>query len=180
MAKGLKYNLGIRALRKLLNQREEVRRFPPFNEVKEVLLAWDEAQVETDQKAIDKFIKFWEKHNKHVVKVIYFHKRKKANIPEAPDANTLHLSKLDFNAFGMPKTAQVKKVMALPFDYFINLNMDGRLPLKSVAGFSKSACRIGYNRKKALDFYDLLLGNPEDPSLDGYVKDLEYYLQKLG
>lgn len=180
MAKGLRYSLGIRALKKLVNQKEQTRRFPPFAEVKEVLVAWDEAQLDTDKKAIETFVQFWEKHNKHVVKVVYFHKRKQQNIPSAPDENTLHLSKLDFNAFGMPKTVHVKKVMSLPFDYFINLNMDGRLPLKSLAGFTKSACRIGYNRKKALDFYDLILGNPDDSSIEHFVKDLEYYLQKIG
>lgn len=180
MAKGLKYNIGIRAIKKLISQKEQVRRFPPFAEVKEVLLTWDEAQIETDQAAINKFINFWEKHNIHVVQVIYFHKRKKDNIPPAPNDNTLHLSKLDFNAFGVPKTVQVKKLMALQFDYFINLNMDGRLPLKSIVGFSKSACRIGYNRQKVLEFYDMVLGNPDDNSISNYIRDLEYYIQKIG
>jgi len=180
LAKGIKYNIGIRALKKLINLKEQVRRFPLFNEVKEVLLAWDEGQLESDKNSIEKFIRFWKKNNIHIVKVIYFHKRKKDNIPPAPDENTLHLSRLDFNAFGMPKTVQVKKVMALQFDYFINLNMDGRLPLKSIAGFSKSACRIGYNRTKAIEFYDLLLGNPDNESMEQYIKDLEYYLQKIG
>jgi hypothetical protein len=180
MAKGLRYNLGVKALIKLINQKEQVRRFPPFAEVKEVLLAWDEGQLEADKDAINTFIAFLEQHGKHVVKVIYFHKRKQNKIPAAPDENTLHLSKLDFNAFGMPKTLQVKKVMSLQFDYFINLNMDGRLPLKSLAGFTKSACRIGYNRKKAVDFYDLILGNPDDSHMELFVRDLEYYLQKIG
>lgn len=176
----MKYNIGIRALKKLVNKRTQPRRFPPFQEVKEVLLAWDENQNEKDSSNIHTIIQFLESHKIHVFKVIYYHKRKKANIPESTDANTIHLSKLDFNAFGMPKTSSVKKIMAQPFDYFINLNLDGRLPLKSVAGFTKSACRIGYNRKKALDFYDLLLGNPESEDMEQYVKDLIFYLQKIG
>jgi hypothetical protein len=180
MAKGLKYNLGLRTLKKLLRQKDQVRRFPPFAEVKEVVLAWDEAQIETDQKSIDQFIAFWKKNKAHVIKVIYYHTRKKDKIPAAPDENTLHLSRLDFNPFGMPKTLQVKKLMSQSYDYFINLNMDGRLPLKSIAGFSKSACRIGYNRKKAIEFYDLLLGNPDDNSCEKFISDLQYYLQKIG
>ncbi|MCC7297742.1 MAG: hypothetical protein IT244_05360 [Bacteroidia bacterium] len=180
MAKGLKYSIGIRALKKRIGLQKQVRRFPPFSEVKEVLLAWDEAQLESDQKHIEKFVKFWESHGKHVIKVVYFHKRKKDKIPAVPDANTLHLSRLDFNPFGMPKTPQVKKIMSTPFDCFINLNMDGRLPLKSLAGFTKSTCRIGYNRHKTFDFYDLILGNPDDNRIDHFIKDLEYYLQKIG
>ena len=180
MAKGLKYNIGLRALKKLLNKKEQARRFPPFVEVKEVLLCYDENQLETDSKAIEKFVKFWQKHNIKVMSVIYFHKRKKDKIPAVPDEFTYHLSRLDFNPFGMPKTAQVKKIMSTPFDFFINLNMDGRLPLKSLASFTKSTCRIGYNRRKSLDFYDLILGNPDDNRIDHFIKDLEYYLQKIG
>ena len=180
MAMGIKYNLGVRALKKLVNQQEQARRFPPFSEVKEVLLAWDEAQVESDAKEIQRFVKFLENSGKIVVKVVYFHKRKKENIPMPTDNSTLHLSKLDFNLIGMPKTVQVKKVMSQPFDLFINMNLDGRLPLKSLAGFTKSACRIGYNRSKAMPFYDLILGNPEKPVMKSFVTDLEFYLQKIG
>lgn len=180
MAKGLKYSLGVRALTKRLSLTQRARKFAAFADVKEVLLAWDEAQQDTDQKYINQFVGFLEKHNKHVVKVIYFHKRKKENIPAPPDSDTLHLSKLDFNAFGMPKTTQVKQIMTRPFDYFINLNMDGRLPLKSITGFSKSACRIGCNRTKSINFYDLILGKPDDESIQNFIKDLEFYLQKIG
>jgi hypothetical protein len=70
--------------------------------------------------------------------------------------------------------------MSQPFDLFINMNLDGRLPLKSLAGFTKSACRIGYNRSKAMPFYDLILGNPEKPVMKSFVTDLEFYLQKIG
>lgn len=180
MAKGLKYSLGLRALKKITGTSEIQRRFRKFEEVTEVLMAWDEAQLETDKKAIDKFVAFMEKHGKHVVKVIYFHKRKKDKIPPAPDDDTLHFSKLDFNALGLPKTTQVKKLMAQPYHYFINLNLDGRLPLKSIAGFSNAECRIGFNKDKAQQFYDLMLGNPDKPVIENYIKDLEYYLQKIG
>lgn len=180
MAKGLKYNIGVRRLRKLITLDEKKRRFPPFDEVKEVLLAWDENQSESDKPFIDKFIRFLESHGKRTTKVVYFHKRKKDKIPAAPDESYTHLSKLDFNPFGMPKTPAVKKLMAQPFHYFINLNMDGRLPLKSLTGFSNAQCRIGFNRNRVLDFYDLLLGNPDNPVMEAFVKDLEYYLQKIG
>lgn len=80
MAKGLKYNLGVRALKKLVTQQEQTRRFPPFAEVKEVMLAWDEAQMETDAKEIQRFVKFLENHGKSVVKVVYFHKKKKTSL----------------------------------------------------------------------------------------------------
>lgn len=165
---------------KRLTLKPRERRFAPFSEVQEILLAWDEAQEESDLKHIRGFIKFLESHGKHVVQVVYYHKRKKLSIPPASNENTLHLSRLDFNAFGMPKTPHVKKIMSLSYDYFINLNMDGRLPLKSLTGFSKSACRIGCNRRKALGFYDLILGKPDDDKIENFIRDLEFYLQKIG
>ena len=180
MAKGLKYNIGIRALKKLSGKKTRERSFLPFDEVKEVLVTWDELQNETDLEHIQKFIKFLGKNGKHVVSVVYYHKRKLDKIPAPADDDTYHLSRNDFNAFGLPKTVQIKKIMAQQFDYFINLNMDGRLPLKSIAGLTTATCRIGYNRKKAIDFYDLIIGNPDDASIDKYIQDLEFYLQKIG
>lgn len=180
MAKGIRYNIGLKTLKRTTRSKSTNRRFSAFEEVQNVLLAWDEAQLDADRQIIDTHIQFWEKQGKQVFKVIYFHKRKKENIPTAPDEHTLHLSKLDFNAFGMPKTMHVKKLMSQSFDYFINLNLDGRLPLKSLAGFTKSACRIGFHSAKAMEFYDMILGNPENPDIGLYTKDLEFYLQKMG
>lgn len=182
MAGGIKYNIGLKQLKKLSGKKKRVRSFVPFDSVQNVLLAWDEYQT-TDskqRKAIDSFVAFLTDSGKSVTKAIYFHKRKKEKIPSPADENTLHISRNDFNLIGMPKTSQVKKLMAEPFDYFINLNLDGRLPLKSIAGFTQSTCRIGFNRSKSLEFYDIILGNPDKPEIKKFVEDLQYYLIKIG
>jgi|GEM_PF-897925 len=182
LAKGLKYNLGVRTLRKLAGKKTRSRNFLPLDKVKTVMLAYDEYQTTEarEKKAIQKFIAFLNEKQKAITTVIYFHKRKAANIPASPDDNTIHLSKNDFNSLGMPKTTQVKKLMAEPYDYFINLNLDGRMPLKSIAGFTSATCRIGYNRDKATEFYDIILGDPDKPKIELYIADLEFYLQKIG
>jgi hypothetical protein len=182
MGKGLKYSLGVRALRKFAGKKIRPRSFVPFDEVNTVLLAWDEHQVSqpAEKKRIDKFIELLEAAGKKVTQVIYFHKRKPSKIPIPETDGAVHLSKNDFNAFGMPKTPQVKKLMAESYDYFINLNLDGRMPLKSIAGFTNATCRIGFNRSKSIEFYDVILGDPDNPKIEKFIEDLEYYLRKIG
>ncbi|MBL7811755.1 MAG: hypothetical protein JNL57_05985 [Bacteroidetes bacterium] len=180
MAKGLKYKLGLRALKKLSVARPRNRSFMPFGEVKDVLLAWDESQHEQDIHSIQKFIQFLEKHGKQVQTVVYHHTRKESKITIPEGDTSIHLSRRDFNAFGMPRSLQIKKLLSTQFDYFINMNLDGRLTLKSIAGFTNAACRIGFQRDKAISFYDLLIGSQNEPDMQQYVKDLQHYLQKIG
>lgn len=182
MAGGIKYNIGLKQLKKFSIRKKRTRGFVPFEQVSHVLVAWDEHQTEDpkEKKAIELFVKFLQDSNKKVSIAIYFHKRKKENIPAPATDQTYHFSKNDFNVLGLPKTAQIKKLLAEPFDYFINLNLDGRLPLKSIAGFTQATCRIGYNRAKSLELYDLILGNPDKPEIGLFVKDLQYYLKKIG
>lgn len=182
MAGGIKYNIGLKKLRKFSGKKTRHRGFIAFDKAQKILVAWDEYQLNesSDKKAIDSFISFLEKSGKSVTRAIYFHKRKKENIPVPVESDTLHFSKNDFNLVGLPKTPEIKKLTAEPFDYFINLNLDGRLPLKSIAGFTQASCRIGYNRAKAIEFYDLILGNPDKPDMKKFVEDLEYYLLKIG
>lgn len=172
----------MRALRKFAGKKTRSRGFMPFDEVKSVLVAYDEAQANDPKelKLIKKFVASLKEKGKMVYSVVYFHRRKTAKIPPPEDDAVMHLSKNDFNTLGMPKTAQVKKIMAENFDYFINLNLDGRMPLKSIAGFTNATCRIGYNREKSQEFYDIILGDPNQSKLENFIADMEFYLQKIG
>lgn len=180
MAGGVKTNIGVRMLKKLTSEKERIRLINSFDKATDFLVSWDEDQTEKDGKAIQQFLKFLTDAGKQVECAVYHHTRKKEKVKLFPKDGHVHLSRFDFNTFGMPKTVVVKKLLAKKFDYFINLNMDGRLPLKSIAGLTNATCRIGFPRDKALPFYDMLIGTPGNESMDDYLKDLKFYLQKIG
>lgn len=177
---GVKTNIAVRMLKKLSSEKERIRLINSFDKASDFLVAWDEGQTEKDGKAIQGFLKFLTDAGKQVECAVYHHTRKKEKIKAFPKDGNTHLSRFDFNTFGMPRTVTLKKLLARRFDYFINLNMDGRLPLKSIAGLTNATCRIGYPRDKALPFYDILIGAPGSESIDDFIKDLKFYLQKIG
>jgi len=167
-------------LSKRSREKERIRLISSFEKASDILISWDDAQWETDARYINEFLEFLKKEGKNVETVVYHHanKREKGRLFEMD--THIHLLKNDFNTFGLPKTAQVKKLLAKRFDYFINLNLDGRLALKSIAGLTNATCRIGFHREKSLPFYDILLGNPASGSIEAYITDLIHYLHKIG
>lgn len=177
---GVKTTIGVRLLSKRSREKERIRLISSFEKASDVLICWDDAQWETDARHINEFLDFLKKQGKNVETVVYHHanKREKGRLFEMD--THIHLLKNDFNTFGLPKTTQVKKLLAKRFDYFINLNLDGRLALKSIAGLTNATCRIGFHREKSLPFYDILLGNPASGSIEAYIKDLKHYLHKIG
>ncbi len=177
---GVKTTIGVRLLSKRSREKERIRLISSFEKASDILISWDDAQWETDARYINEFLEFLKKEGKNVETVVYHHanKREKGRLFEMD--THIHLLKNDFNTFGLPKTAQVKKLLAKRFDYFINLNLDGRLALKSIAGLTNATCRIGFHREKSLPFYDILLGNPASESIETYIADLKHYLHKIG
>jgi hypothetical protein len=177
---GVKTTIGVRLLSKRSKEKERIRLISSFEKASDILVCWDDAQWETDARHIQSFLDFLNKESKHVDTVVYHHanKREKGRLF---DMDThIHLMKNDFNTFGLPKTAQVKKLLAKRFDYFINLNLDGRLALKSIAGLTNATCRIGFHCEKTLPFYDILLGNPTSGNIETFIGDLKHYLHKIG
>lgn len=181
MAKGLKYKVGARVLKKAIEKKDRKRKLIPFAEAKSFLVMYDEYQEKSDLPIIEMFIGQLVKAGKKVYTVVYHHTRKKKDLLQLlEEENKLHLSKLDFNFFGLPKTTQVKKLIATQFDFLINLNMDARIPLKSIAAFTNASYRIGYNLDKYIPYFDLLLGKPHQNDLKQFTKDIEYYIKKIG
>jgi hypothetical protein len=177
---GVTGNIGNRLLKKLSSEKERHRLINSFNKSTDILVVWDENQAETESKNIEEFVQYLLSAGKTVQCAIYHHTRKKELIKSIPKDGRMHLSKFDFNAFGLPKTAEVKRLLSKRFDYFINLNIEGRLPLNSLAGLTNATCRIGYPAEKSLPFYDVLIGNPHSVVMEAYINDLKHYLQKIG
>jgi hypothetical protein len=177
---GVKTTIGVRLLNKRSKEKERIRLISSFEKASDIMVCWDNSQWETDARHINAFLDFLKKEGKNIETVVYHHanKREKGRLFEMD--SHVHLMKADFNTFGLPKTTSVKKLLAKRFDYFINLNMEGRLALKSIAGLTNSTCRIGFHREKSLPFYDILLGNPASDSIEAYINDLKHYLHKIG
>ncbi len=59
--------------------------------------------------------------------------------------------------------------------------MNNILPLKSIAAYSKSTCRVGYNRdNKAHAHYDLCLGMQfQNYTLAQFINDINTYLHRI-
>lgn len=180
MAGSVKKSIASRVLSKVSRSKERIRIVNSFDKSLDFLVAWDEAQTEKDHAHISDFLNFLKDAGKKVDCVIYHHTRKKEKINAFPKDGNIHLSKFDFSTLGLPKTVQVKKLLAAKYDFFINLNMDGRFPLKSIAGLTNSTCRIGFPLEKSLPFYDILIGNEQNESMADFVKDLKFYVRKIG
>lgn len=181
MAKGLKYTVGSKVLKRAIEGKGRKRNLVPFSEAKSFLILYDELQEKNDLPLLESFIEHLINAGKLVYTVVYHHTRKKKELPTVQEEeNKLHLSKLDFNYLGLPKTTAVKKLIARHFDFLINLNLDGRVPLKSIAAFTNAGYRIGYNREKNIPYFDLLLGNKENSELEQFTKDIIYYIKKIG
>jgi hypothetical protein len=180
MAGGVRRSIASRVLSKISKSKERIRIVNSFDKSVDFLVAWDEAQTDKDQKYIQDFLKFLHDSGKKVECVIYHHTRKKEKIKAFPKDGNIHLSKFDFSTLGLPKTVQVKKLLATKFDFFINLNQDGRFPLKSIAGLTNATCRIGFPLEKSLPFYDILIGNPANDTMEEFIKDLKFYVRKIG
>lgn len=179
MTSKIKYRIGLRILKRLILQKQKNRIKPAFSKSKEILVSWDESQIEKDRKHIQGFLEFLHGQGKKVYRVIYHHTKELEMNPVSKDGEVYHLCKKDFSGLGLPKTLTVKKLIAHKFDYFINLNLDGKLPLKSLAGFTNASCRVGHTREKGFLFYDIMVGNPENPRIENFISDLKTHLTKI-
>jgi len=177
---GVKTTIGFRLLSKRSKEKERIRLISSFKKASDIMVCWYDTQWENDARYITEFLEFLKKEGKNVETVVYHHANKREKGRLINMDTHIHLMKNDFNTFGLPKTPQVKKLLAKRFDYFINLNLDGRLALKSIAGLTNATCRIGFHREKALPFYDILLGNPASENIEAFIADLKHYLHKIG
>lgn len=182
MRSGVRYSIGKRVLKKLVSSRdkEKLKTFIPFHSANEFLVVWDESQNENHKSDIQTLLEFLHKQGKNVYRVIYHHTPKIERPSKSSDGKVFHFCRKDFNSLGLPKTMVVKKVIAHQFDYLINMNLDGRLALNSIIGFSNAKIRVGHRKYGGFGFYDLLIGNYNNENLRDYVADLKLYLQKIG
>lgn len=167
-------------MKKLSLEKERHRLINSFDKSTDILVAWDENQTEQQGKIIESFLQYLISAGKQVQCAVYHHTRKKELIKAFPKDGRMHLSKFDFNTFGLPKNPTLKQLLNKRFDYFINLNIEGRLHLNSIAGLTNATCRIGYPVEQSIPYYDVLIGNPNGGMLESYIEDLKHYLQKIG
>lgn len=180
MTRGVKYSIGKRVLKKLVVSRDKEKSFIPFSEANKFLVIWDESQNLSYKSDIQSFLEFLHQQGKNVYRAIYHHASKIDRPTKSADGKVFHFCRKDFNRLGLPKNIEVKKLISNHFDYLINMNLDGRLSLKSISGFSNATVTVGHRRFRTFGFYDLLLGEEENDDLKDYVNDLKKYLQKIG
>lgn len=164
----------------MLQQSSRQRDFIPFDEAQSFLLAYSTGQPESEQKAVKHLAERLRQRGKTVMVLSYYPKRrqKKGEIPP-DDTRSISFTRNDFDLLGLPKSEKVKKFLTQVYDYFIGLSMDNVLPLKAMAGMTRSRCRIGFYREQFMPYYDLMFGQGGDGDMNKFIADIEHYLKLL-
>jgi hypothetical protein len=175
--KKIRYSLGRRLIRRFMQQNDgHGRAVPNYDESKTFLLL---ISSDVELKNISPLITKLKSDGKDVHTIIYYPKAK--DVPTEAIDNVIYLSRKDFNYLGSPKTEHSKTLLGKPYDFLINLDMHGHLPVKAVAAFTKAVCRVGFNRDRhSSHFYDLCFGKRNSGyQITQFMEDINTYLHRM-
>jgi hypothetical protein len=85
----------------------------------------------------------------------------------------------DINWHYKPTSKAVSIYMDEPFDILINLCTKTVLPLLHVAAISKAKFKVGMHRDKHIKYYDLLVHHRNENDMNGFIHNIENYLQNI-
>ena len=178
MTSRIRYKIGSQIIRRIAQNRKRIGAIPNYAQSSTFLLLLQSDQM-GQRKLLDPFIQKLESEGKKIHTIVYFQKPK--DIPSSVIPNTTFLSRKDFTLWGSPKTKNCKRLIGTNFDFVINFDMNGTMPLKSMATFSQAGCRVGYTRVKySYLFYDLSLGKQSpNYTLKDFLTDIDRYLHRI-
>lgn len=90
-----------------------------------------------------------------------------------------YFNKSELNWYLEPVSRIALDFIERPFDIMISLCNQECLPIEYICALSHAKFRIGaYNPEKTY-CYDMMLHVPASPGLDGFIKEVNYYLQRI-
>ena len=125
------------------------------------------------QEIIDKFIQRLKDNGKEV-KILAFLDDKE----QQPNLNFNHFSLKELNWFYQPKHPKVDQFINTQFDYLINLDDSGSLPLTYISACSKAQIRVGSFTDKTYCF-DFMIETHEQQNLQHFITQLDFLLTRL-
>ena len=102
------------------------------------------------------------------------------NIPE----NFLYLKNMDFltqknlNFLFIPKSPEVEKFIAEPFDILISCNISNSFPVKYISQLSKAKYKVGILNEDSAG-YDLTIDISKEKTIEYFLKNIVIYLSNL-
>ena len=93
-------------------------------------------------KTVTKFIHHFESLGKSVT-TIGFLDQKELNHNYTPNFKHMFFAQEDLDFWKLPKIDSIKGFLGKDYDYLINLDVDGELPLQAISAFSTAKTRIG-------------------------------------
>ncbi|MCS7052558.1 MAG: hypothetical protein NZM09_02355 [Ignavibacterium sp.] len=117
---------------------------------------------ESDFRNSFQVIEFIENHNKTIL--IFLNDFKVALLPIKFRNKTFSFNLNDINKLNLPKKELIDKLIKLKFDMVIDLNRIDSLFHSYVANLVGAKFRIGMNKKKAAEFYNVIFSDHSNES----------------
>ncbi len=171
--------MNLKTLIKKSKQSASKRMAKNFNIIETVLIVWDATQPKSEIEELKTFGHELRQTGKEITFLAY-HPIKKLSPDMQPNEIHRLCSKADFSFLDAPKSAELKELMAKPFDLFINGCLPENKTMKIFAAFTQSRFRIGpYLDSSDTNFYELMiLPNGADPC-ENYLIEIGKYLKKI-
>jgi hypothetical protein len=150
-----------------------------FNIIESVLIIWDATQSKQEIEELKTFGHELRQTGKAITFLAY-HPIKKLTPNMQPNELYQLATKADFSFFEVPKGAELKKLLAQPFDLFINGCLQDNKVLKILAAYTQAKFRIGpYLSAEDTNFYELMVLPNGADLLENYLIEIGKYLKKI-
>ena len=85
----------------------------------------------------------------------------------------------NLNWYMIPDFPLVTNFINDEFDIIINLNIGECFPLQYISAISKAKYRVGQYDLKNSIYYDLMIHTPKNETLEHFIKETDFYLNKI-
>lgn len=169
----LRYNLFQNQLKKELLHRNTLRRSMGLGEAKSIGILFCADDLKERQIAL-RMAAEWKSKGKKVQVLGYFDRKlKKEESFEFP-----HFSKSEVNFAYIPTGQTVQDFSERKFDILFSLTQLSFLPLEYLSAISKANFRVGPPTVHTV-CYDLMVDTKQKGDLEHFVRQVEYFLNKL-
>ena len=110
-----------------------------LRETQEIGVVYDAKLV--SESALNKVVHYFEAEGKNVISIGFVNEKELGSF--VPNYKEEYFCKKDLNFWGIPKKDLIQRFTNKDFDYLVNLDLSGNIPLQAVSVFSKAKTRIG-------------------------------------
>ena len=155
-------------------QKPKSEEFKPLSGIKTVGMVYDVEAL--SWKTMTQIIRFFESHGKSVTTLGYLDE-KELNHNYTPNYKHMFFCKEQVNFWRLPQPATLERFLGTPFDYLINLDVEGSLVLQAVSTYSTAKARIGLYQEPFQFCQDFMIKCEASNGVE-LIENLKNYIKK--